>query len=512
MQWGLASRSSTGQRMEMFFTARIVVFPFLLFSGMTSVAFGNSSVVETKLAIHSALDRAGYSCVKSVRLFSLATSHETATALPFDGEMKQSDDETETLSLATAESFAYGQSLVGHYDRMLEQGLSFEQISRSPVYARLQSLSFIRAELRSRLSAKFLSRIAVVLRDGRGPNGLAEAITGFLSTVRSHIDRQIGDPRYATLATAEIDEDLSEVILLLQPGACVRSAEFLPTALAASWTHEVVSAAKSLPADLEAYRRFQPADRKKSIADFVNRAASSVDSASVELEPHRSVDLSSWGTAVYPSSGKNGNITGSNFPPRTWALTFDDGPARSTNTVLENLARHGMKATFFVLSKNLTSPALADIARRELSEGHAVESHSYSHPVTPKLGAASREKEIGGAAKKLAAVVGVAPRFFRLPYGSGVSNRAIRTLIADAGMVHVFWSVDTLDWQDKNPDSIVRRSLKQMTPGNGIILFHDIHPQSVIASEKLMEYLKNPANQLETGTIPEIVDGMNAKD
>lgn len=484
----------------MFFSTRIVGFVFLLFFGTVSVVLAKSSMIETKKTIHSALDRAGYSCATSARIFSLATSYDATADLPSDGETKQSDEAIEDLSLATAESFAYGQNLLSNFDRMLEQGLSFEQITRSPVYARLQSLSVIRAELRSRMGAKFLSRLAAVLADGRRTTRIAEAIDDFLAKVRSHIDRQIGDPRYATLATAELNEDLSEVKHLLEPGACVRNAEFISSVLAASWVHEVMSAAKSLPTDLSAYRRFQPADRTKSIAAFVNRRASSVDA-----------DESSWGPAVFPSTGKNGSITGSSFPPRTWALTFDDGPARSTKTVLENLARHGMKATFFVLSKNLTSPAFADIARRELSEGHAVESHSYSHPVVPKLGAAARKKEIVGAASILATAVGVAPRFFRLPYGSGVSNRAIRSLVANAGMVHVFWSVDTLDWQDKNPDSIVRRSLKQMTPGHGIILFHDVHAQSVIASEKLMRYLKDPVNRLITGTIPEIVDQMNGE-
>ena len=86
-------------------------------------------------------------------------------------------------------------------------------------------------------------------------------------------------------------------------------------------------------------------------------------------------------------------------------------------------------------------------------------------------------------------------------------------MIADLGMIHVFWNVDTLDWQDKDPDSIVARAQKQMkTEGHGVILFHDIHPQSVIASKKLVEWtktLKGTENEIRWVTIPEIINEMN---
>ena len=86
-------------------------------------------------------------------------------------------------------------------------------------------------------------------------------------------------------------------------------------------------------------------------------------------------------------------------------------------------------------------------------------------------------------------------------------------MISDLGMIHVFWNVDTLDWQDKDPDSVVARAQKQMkAAGHGVILFHDIHPQSVIASKKLVEWsktLKGTDAEIRWVTIPEIVDEMN---
>jgi hypothetical protein len=47
--------------------------------------------------------------------------------------------------------------------------------------------------------------------------------------------------------------------------------------------------------------------------------------------------------------------------------------------------------------------------------------------------------------------------------------------------------------------------------GRGVVLFHDIHPQSVIASKKLVEWSQTlkGSNAIRWVTIPEIVDEMN---
>ena len=86
-------------------------------------------------------------------------------------------------------------------------------------------------------------------------------------------------------------------------------------------------------------------------------------------------------------------------------------------------------------------------------------------------------------------------------------------MIAALNMVHVYWNVDTLDWQDNDPDSIVARAQKQMKAlGHGIVLFHDVHPQSVTASKKLIEWSKtfNGTDQeMRWLTIPQIVDEIN---
>lgn len=214
---------------------------------------------------------------------------------------------------------------------------------------------------------------------------------------------------------------------------------------------------------------------------------------------------------IYPSSGSAGNVTGNTFPAKTWALTFDDGPhASRTAAVIKNLNDHGMKATFFCLAELLL--AHKEAAKLYQKNGMALANHSYTHANLPKLGSARLRKEIISSTDVDEATWGVRPKFFRCPYGAcGKSGGTIRQMIADQGMVHVFWNVDTLDWQDRDPDSVFRRAVREMelNKQHGVILFHDIHSQSVTASNMVMDYVQG--HNLRAVTLPQIVAEINGQ-
>jgi len=215
-------------------------------------------------------------------------------------------------------------------------------------------------------------------------------------------------------------------------------------------------------------------------------------------------------SSIRPGVDASGNVTGNGFPANAWAFTFDDGPGKNTPLVLDHLKNFGIKATFFVLAKNLRGLELRAHALRAQAEGHAMASHSFTHANMPKVGPAAQRHEIRDAAVDFRNKFGFRPKFYRLPYGAGMSIRSIRAQIANEGMIHVFWNVDTLDWQDRNPDSIVERAKTQMDQLNrGVVLFHDIHDQTVIASKKLMELMSAPSRGTRFVTIPEIVDELN---
>ncbi|MCM2324777.1 MAG: polysaccharide deacetylase family protein [Oligoflexia bacterium] len=213
---------------------------------------------------------------------------------------------------------------------------------------------------------------------------------------------------------------------------------------------------------------------------------------------------------IYPNPGKAGNISGYNFPANTWTLTYDDGPStKYTPQVLANLRKHGVKATFFWTAQNLSLDATQEIIRTAMTDGNVGACHSYTHANLPKLSDEALRHEIVDAMDKSTEIYGVRPKFFRCPYGAGLNVPRVRQLLADQNLIHVFWNVDTLDWQDKDPESILARAQKQMAKeGRGVVLFHDIHPQSVIASEKLLAVT---AGKVRWASLPEIVDEVNGK-
>ena len=214
---------------------------------------------------------------------------------------------------------------------------------------------------------------------------------------------------------------------------------------------------------------------------------------------------------IEPSTGPGGSISGNNFPSGVWALTYDDGPHPSyTMKDVANVQANGGKATFFWLAKN--TGLYPNVVHGVQAAGLPIEDHSWNHPQLNSPKDIARMKstlahEIIDSAATETRQFGVKPRFFRCPYGAGINSPTVRQMIAAQGMVNVFWNVDSLDWQDHNPASILARTQKQMAAQKrGIILFHDIHPQSVEASRMLMQAQRGKVNWV---TIPEIVDRLN---
>ena len=99
------------------------------------------------------------------------------------------------------------------------------------------------------------------------------------------------------------------------------------------------------------------------------------------------------------------------------ALTFDDGPNPTTTTqALDTLAKYGVKATFFVLGKNIAGNE--NLLKRMKSEGHVVGNHSWSHPVLSQLSLEDAKKQITDTEDLLTQVLGSSSKLMRPPYGA----------------------------------------------------------------------------------------------
>lgn len=220
-------------------------------------------------------------------------------------------------------------------------------------------------------------------------------------------------------------------------------------------------------------------------------------------------DIKSRAKRFKPSETESGNITGHEFPAKVWALTFNNGPGKKiTPQILEDLKAFNLKATFFqTAGKILATP---DEAKAVQLAGMEIGSLTFGHQDLTKVGLLTLEKEIGAATKSIEKTLSVDIEFFRLPYGSGIEVPSIRQQIAKNNLIHAYWNVDTLDWLAQSPDRIILRTKKLMKKthrDSGIILFHDVHERSAVASKEIMNFLKQDGRR--TCTLGSIVKDMN---
>lgn len=213
--------------------------------------------------------------------------------------------------------------------------------------------------------------------------------------------------------------------------------------------------------------------------------------------------------SITPSAGKSGNVTGDNWPERTWSLTYDDGPHHKNSLpILKELQATNTPATFFMCAGKVKENPSTALKIKE--SGIDIANHSYTHALLTKVTPEKLEYEIGASKKFIEEKLDTKVKLFRLPYGGGNNNPGIRSKIAQHGMIHVAWNVDTLDWQDKNPQSIFNRAVKHMqTTKNksGVILFHDIHERTLIASRLVLDYIQK--QKLTTCSVQSVIDQIN---
>ncbi len=168
------------------------------------------------------------------------------------------------------------------------------------------------------------------------------------------------------------------------------------------------------------------------------------------------------------------------------ALTFDDGPAPTTQKLLRYLADKRVQATFFMLGQQVeTYPKLA---KAVASASNEIGVHTWDHRDLTKLNPQQIDREITSTIRILKEA-GITPRYLRPPYGA--MNAKVHAAAKRAGLPMVLWNVDTLDWQTRSTEKTVAAALKGTRRGS-IILVHDIHKWSIEA-------------------IPSIIDGLRAK-
>ncbi|WP_051946277.1 polysaccharide deacetylase family protein [Verrucomicrobium sp. BvORR106] len=168
------------------------------------------------------------------------------------------------------------------------------------------------------------------------------------------------------------------------------------------------------------------------------------------------------------------------------AITFDDGPhATNTPRLLDILAERNIKATFFVVGRNVREyPA---ILRRIIAEGHEVGNHSWSHMALSTLTPDKVRQELGKTHDAVLQAAGYQMRLMRPPYGA-TNLRVKQICFQEFHYPSIIWTVDPLDWKQPG-SSVVAQHIVAGTRSGAIILAHDIHAATIDAMPDTLDTL-----------------------
>lgn len=161
--------------------------------------------------------------------------------------------------------------------------------------------------------------------------------------------------------------------------------------------------------------------------------------------------------------------------------------------MLDILDQEKVKATFFLdgswLSKN------RELAQEIQKRGHEIENHAYTHPNMSTLSRERAIMEIDKTKKLLKSTLGVDNRWFAPP--SGDFDQETVEIARELGLKTVLWTLDTVDWRNPSPESVVAKITSKAEPGTLVLM----HPTSS-SSRALRGMIRGiRAKGLELGTV-----------
>lgn len=182
-------------------------------------------------------------------------------------------------------------------------------------------------------------------------------------------------------------------------------------------------------------------------------------------------------------------------------LTYDDGPAARTKTILATLKKYDQAATFFVVGSRVSK--YKSTIKKAYRQGCEIGNHTYSHPMLTSCSYSKIKSQISRTKRAVKRITGSTPKVMRPPYGA--FNRTVRSAV---GTPLIYWSVDTRDWATRSSRTTIRRVLNGARNGS-IVLMHDSQSSSATASKTIIPKLVKKGYQLVTiSEMAELRSGM----
>jgi peptidoglycan/xylan/chitin deacetylase (PgdA/CDA1 family) len=201
-------------------------------------------------------------------------------------------------------------------------------------------------------------------------------------------------------------------------------------------------------------------------------------------------------------------------PKKRVAFTFDDGPEPGqTEHILAILKKYDISAAFFMIGQKVQQhPELVAEVRES---GHQIiGNHSWDHPNFHDISAAEQTEQV--LQNETILIKELQPKLFRYPYGNSTceTNEYVRA----RGYKIVGWHIDSCDWAFEKTGSVdIKEAIScgvlphdyndyvghvvsaTRARNGGIILMHEIHPNTIKKLEEIITQLK--AEGFSFGTI-----------
>ncbi len=181
---------------------------------------------------------------------------------------------------------------------------------------------------------------------------------------------------------------------------------------------------------------------------------------------------------------------------RLVTLTFDDGPTpETTPAVLKLLAKHRVRATFFVIGGYLDGESgrakqVRRVLKKVVAAGHLVGNHTHDHANLTALPQSDVVAQIDRGSASIERVIGMKPILFRPPYGR--LDDFGEQLARDRNLDVLLWSVEAQDMKRSDADEMFHDLVAQLDyKEGGIVLLHDVKRTTLPVLKRLLAFLRD---------------------
>lgn len=206
-----------------------------------------------------------------------------------------------------------------------------------------------------------------------------------------------------------------------------------------------------------------------------------------------------YGTVTITATGKYSGLSASCKVKvcnvKQVAMTFDDGPSDQTTRLLNFLKENDIQVTFFLVGNRINS--YSSIVKRQAAEGHEIGYHSYAHANQPSMSSEQITSDFRKTNSILKELTGKEFTVWRTPGGDYNSR-----VLSCVPVPHIMWSVDTLDWKNRNSYSVYSAIVNRAKDGS-IILMHDLYGTTVDGATRAMKEML--AGDYEFVTVTELL-------